>query len=921
MTARTCWKTRKCARSAPFFKVGTLLVSEPRRAPHLARAVPRTQPLTSHALHVTNPSTARVSDHDRDYRPMPHLDRYEADGIAEAPEDYDPEAELEARLRAEAELDDRDQAEGRAGAGAGGRVRPRALEADDDDDHWRRQQRRRRAADREADGEDDEEEEEFEVDIENYDCPLREWITRERTKTEIRRKFSRFLRKYADTEDGELVYRKRIREMCVSNGASLEVSYNDLARREPMLAIWVADAPADMLDIFNEVAKTEALKLYPAYESITKDIFVRITKLPIFDQIRDIRQAHLNCLIKIKGVVTRRTGVFPQLREVMYDCGKCGFIVGPIFQQKGGDETRPGSCPECQSKGPWRVNAEKTVYRNYQKMTLQESPGEVPAGRIPRSKEIILLHDLIDQARPGDEVEITGIYTNNFESSLNRANGFPVFSTYVEANHLSRKGDVNAATNLTDEDKEEIRLLARDPQIARRIVKSIAPSIHGHDDIKAGIALALFGGQEKFVKGKTKLRGDINMLLLGDPGVAKSQFLKYVEKTAGRCVYTTGKGASAVGLTAAVHKDPVTREWVLEGGALVLADRGVCLIDEFDKMNDQDRVSIHEAMEQQSISISKAGIVASLQARCSVIAAANPVGGRYDSSRTFSDNVELTDPILSRFDIMCVVKDIIDPVLDERLARFVVGSHVRSHPRFEADVDVGTSVGSAGDASRPTANPAAADGSAATSADAVESIPQELLKKYTAYAKRFVKPKLSSGDLPKISQVYAELRRESVTREGMPVAVRHVESIIRMSEARAAMRLSEHVSSEDIDAAIAVMLASFIGTQKLSVQKSLQKKFARYTHFHRDYDQLLLEILRGIVREMQYWDSVSGPPAGAGGSAPGGGAAVTVRCRVLEDKASEYGINDLRPFYASAAFASARFTFDAQRGVITHAAA
>ena len=845
---------------------------------------------------------------------MPHLDRYEAEGIAEAPEDYDPEAELEARLRAEAELDDRDAAEGRVGAGGGGRVRPRALEADDDDDHWRRQQRRRRAADREADGEEEEEEEEFEVDIENYDCPLREWITRERTKTEIRRKFSRFLRKFQDTEDGDLVYRKRIREMCVSNGASLEVSYHDLATREPMLAIWVADAPADMLELFNEVAKVEALKLYPAYEAIAKDIFVRITKLPIVDQIRDIRQAHLNCLIKISGVVTRRTGVFPQLREVMFDCGKCGFIVGPIFQNKGGDETRPGSCPECQSKGPWRVNAEKTVYRNYQKLTLQESPGDVPAGRIPRTKEIILLHDLIDQARPGDLVEITGIYTNNFESSLNRANGFPVFSTYVEANHLSRKSDANAATSLTDEDKEEIRRLSRDPQIARRIVRSIAPSIHGHDDIKAGIALALFGGQEKFVKGKTKLRGDINMLLLGDPGVAKSQFLKYVEKTAGRCVYTTGKGASAVGLTAAVHKDPVTREWVLEGGALVLADRGVCLIDEFDKMNDQDRVSIHEAMEQQSISISKAGIVTSLQARCSVIAAANPVGGRYDSSRTFSDNVELTDPILSRFDIMCVVKDVIDPVLDERLARFVVGSHVRSHPRFEPDVDVG-------------ANPSMADAAAANAAaDAVEPIPQETLKKYIAYAKRFVKPKLSSGDLPKISQVYAELRRESVTREGMPVAVRHVESIIRMSEARAAMRLSEHVSSEDIDAAIAVMLASFIGTQKLSVQKSLQKKFARYTHFHRDYDQLLLEILRGIVREMHYWDTV-----GAGGSAGTGGGdganasraekAVTVRCRVLEDKASEYGINDLRPFYASAAFASARFVFDEQRGVIVHAAA
>jgi DNA replication licensing factor MCM2 len=420
----------------------------------------------------------------------------------------------------------------------------------------------------------------------------------------------------------------------------------------------------------------EALKLYPAYESIHKDIFVRITHLPIVDQIRDIRQAHLNCLIKISGVVTRRTGVFPQLQEVMYDCGKCGFIFGPVFQADSSAETKPGSCPECQGKGPWLVNSEKTVYRNYQKLTLQEAPGDVPAGRLPRSKEIILLHDLIDQARPGDKVAITGVYTNNFQSSLNRANGFPVFSTHVEANHLSRTGDKYDTHALTDEDKDEIRRLSRDPRVTQRIVKSIAPSIHGHDDIKAGIALALFGGQEKFVKGKTKLRGDINMLLLGDPGVAKSQFLKYVEKTAGRCVYTTGKGASAVGLTAAVHKDPVTREWVLEGGALVLADRGVCLIDEFDKMNDQDRVSIHEAMEQQSISISKAGIVTSLQARCSVIAAANPVGGRYDSSRTFSDNVELTDPILSRFDIMCVVKDIIDPVLDERLARFVVGRYV-----------------------------------------------------------------------------------------------------------------------------------------------------------------------------------------------------------------------------------------------------
>ena len=216
--------------------------------------------------------------------------------------------------------------------------------------------------------------------------------------------------------------------------------------------------------------------------------------------------------------------------------------------------------------------------------------------------------------------------------------------------------------------------------IDKIIINSIAPSIYGNDFIKKALTVALFGGVAKDPEGKHKIRGDINVLLLGDPGTAKSQFLKYIQKVFSRSVYTTGKGASAVGLTASVQKDPVTREWTLEGGALVLADKGICLIDEFDKMNDQDRTSIHEAMEQQSISISKAGIVTSLQARCSVIAAANPIKGRYDNAMNFADNVELTDPILSRFDILCVVKDEIDKICDEKLATFVINSHIMSHP-------------------------------------------------------------------------------------------------------------------------------------------------------------------------------------------------------------------------------------------------
>lgn len=270
---------------------------------------------------------------------------------------------------------------------------------------------------------------------------------------------------------------------------------------------------------------------------------------------------------------------------------------------------------------------------------------------------------------------------------MNTKNGFPVFSTVLEANHINKKEDLYAAVRLTEEDEKMIRNMAKDDRISKRIVKSIAPSIYGHDDIKTALALSLFGGVPKDINRKHRIRGDINVLLLGDPGTAKSQFLKYVEKTASRAVFTTGQGASAVGLTASVRKDPITREWTLEGGALVLADKGHCLIDEFDKMNDADRTSIHEAMEQQSISISKAGIVTSLQARCAIVAAANPIRGRYNPTIPFQQNVELTEPILSRFDVLCVVKDAVDPVQDEMLARFVVGSHLRSHPQFQADVD------------------------------------------------------------------------------------------------------------------------------------------------------------------------------------------------------------------------------------------
>ncbi|KAI3947599.1 hypothetical protein MKW92_027181 [Papaver armeniacum] len=716
---------------------------------------------------------------------------------------------------------------------------------------------------------------------------LREWVTRD----EVRRLIN------SGNQQGDFEYIRQINEMVLANKCSLEIDYKQFIFTHPNIAIWLAEAPQPVLQVMEDAAKSVIFNLYPNYKNIHRKIYLRITNFPVYDQIRNIRQIHLNTMIRIGGVVTRRTGVFAQMQQVKYDCGNCGSVLGPFFQNSY-SEVKVGSCPECQSKGTFTVNIERTIYRNYQKLTLQESPGIVPSGRLPRFKEVILLNDLIDCARPGEEIEVTGVYTNNFDLSLNTKNGFPVFSTAVEANHVIKKQDLFSAYKLTQEDKHKIEKLAKDPRIGERIVKSIAPSIHGHEDIKMALALAMFGGQEKNVEGKHRLRGDINILLLGDPGTAKSQFLKYVEKTAQKTIYTTGKGASAVGLTASVHKDPITREWTLEGGALVLADRGICLIDEFDKMNDKDRVSIHEAMEQQSISISKAGIVTSLQARCSVIAAANPIGGRYDSSKTFSQNVELTDPVISRFDVVCVVKDVVDPVLDEMLAEFVLESHSRSRPKG-ANLDYMSVSDSQED---PDASAELVD---------PEILSQDMLKKYIAYAKLNVFPRLDNADLNKVTEVYAELRRESSQGQGVPVAVRHIESIIRMSEAHARMHLRHNVKQDDVDMAIRVLLDSFISTQKFGVQIALQERFRKYMTFKKDHNGILICILRELVKDALHFEElVKGSIDGL--------TQVEVKVEELQNKARVYEIYDLKPFFTTPEFSSANFHLDEYRGVIIH---
>jgi len=812
----------------------------------------------------------------RDYRAIPELDSYDHANLDSQQYENDPRA----RVAAERAMEQRDQRQQRRiGVPKNVSAPVALLEEDDEPDRLRGFGMDLREMNYEEAG--------GIVNLEDFQGPLRDWLSKEEVQIEVRRRFKDFITGFVD-ESGETVYTNKISTMCNDNKRSLEVVFQHLSQEQPVLGIWIADCPKDLLKIFDSEVMKIISYSYPHYSTIHKSVFVRIVDLPLSDKLRDLRQEHLNAFIRVKGVVTRRTSVFPQLKYVKWNCLGCGQVIGPFSVDGDGPPTSPNSCPNCQKKR-FMINAQQTLYANYQKITLQESPGSVPAGRIPRSRQVIVTDDLVDTVRPGEEIVVSGIYTNIYNPSLNMQNGFPVFTTIIEANYISKAHDFLSNETINEVDEKNIKNLAKRPDVEQILVNAIAPSIYGHEFIKRAIVFSLFGGMEK-KRGKHRIRGDINVLILGDPGVGKSQFLKYTEKLAHRAVYATGKGATAVGLTASVRKDAMTGQWGLEGGALVLADQGICLIDEFDKMNEIDRTSIHEAMEQQSISISKAGIVTTLQARCAVIAAANPLKGRYDSSVTFVENVDLADPILSRFDILAVVRDHVDNVRDEMLADFVVTNHMKSHPKATED-------------EIKMYNEYMKKIQGKTDE---EQISQELLRKYIIYAKRNCNPDLSKINREKISSFYADLRQKSMEGGGIPIAVRHIESILRMAEARARLHLRDVVSEPDVDVAIRTLLESFIDSQKFAVKKRLEKQFQRYLTKNTDTNSLLMHILHKQVRALQWYRGDTGDELND----------LEVDFKEFEARARELDITQLSNFFKSSQFSRAGFVLDRQKGVI-----
>jgi DNA replication licensing factor MCM3 len=456
-------------------------------------------------------------------------------------------------------------------------------------------------------------------------------------------------------------------------------------------------------------------------------------------------------------------------------------------------------------------------------------PERAPAGQLPRSVDVILDDDLVDTAKPGDRIQLVGIYRTL--GNRNAGNGSSTFRTVVMANNIiqlsSKSGGGIAEATLTDTDIRNINKIAKKKNVFELLSKSLAPSIHGHDHIKKAILLMLLGGMEKNLDNGTHLRGDINILMVGDPSTAKSQLLRFVLNTAPLAIATTGRGSSGVGLTAAVTSDKETGERRLEAGAMVLGDRGVVCIDEFDKMSDVDRVAIHEVMEQQTVTIAKAGIHTSLNARCSVLAAANPVYGQYDPHKDPHKNIALPDSLLSRFDLLFVVTDDIEDAHDRRISEHVLRMHRYRQPGTEEGAPVreqlnqtlGVGVDDRQDANAPTEVfekfNVMLHGGMIDAANAgrrrgknIEIISIPFIKKYIQYAKKRIQPVLTKGAADHVIATYSALRNDELTgnkRRTSPITPRTLETLIRLSTSHAKARLSNRVEEKDAKHAEAIL--------------------------------------------------------------------------------------------------------------------
>lgn len=526
---------------------------------------------------------------------------------------------------------------------------------------------------------------------------------------------------------------------------------------------------------------------------------------------RQLTTSFIGKMVCVEGIVTKLSLVRPKLVESVHYCPKTNMTHTKHHRDAvslSGPATAPVFPTHDAQNNPLEVEYGLCLFKDYQTIQLQEMPERAPPGQLPRSVEVLVENDLVERVKPGDRIRIPGVYRALPNAHASSARSNSIFSTILIANHVQFiNKDVQGPT-LTAQDIKNIRALAKDPNVFGIVASSLAPSIYGHEYIKKSILLQLLGGAEKDLKATgIRLRGDINILLVGDPGTAKSQLLRFVLHVAPLCISTTGRGASGVGLTAAVVHDPETGDRRLEAGAMVLADRGTVCIDEFDKMSAEDRVSIHEVMEQQTVTIAKAGIHASLNARCSVLGAANPLYGKYDRSKSATDNIALPDSLLSRFDLLFIVLDNMDPANDRNVAEHVLRMHrylSRDAGQVMDTVAEDWELNPEGDQRDPTSQVFVPYDKLihVNKEKKVLSIP--FIKKYLMYAKERITPVMNDEAQQKIIEAYDDLRRKEDSRT-LPVTARTLETMIRLTVAHAKCRLSHEATLEDAQTVLEIM--------------------------------------------------------------------------------------------------------------------
>ncbi|RLG12727.1 AAA family ATPase [Candidatus Pacearchaeota archaeon] len=540
------------------------------------------------------------------------------------------------------------------------------------------------------------------------------------------------------------------------------LNFMDLTEFSNKLSDEILVNPEETLRIIEQAIEQSGLQ---------EDTRVRLINLPKVQEIkvRNIRSKHLNELVVIEGIIRQASDVRPQVVNAKFECPSCGTVISVLQMEKKFRE--PSRC-SCGRRGGFKLISKEMV--DTQRLVIEESPESLSGGEQPKRINVFVKEDLVEpkmeeKTTPGSRVKVIGVL-KEVPVPLSTGGLSTRFELAIEANNIIPLEETFEELDINDEDEKQILELAEDPEVFKKLAMSIAPSIWGYEEIKKSLVLQLFGGVQKTRADGSKSRGDIHILLVGDPGVAKSVTLGFMANISPKGRYVVGKSASGAGLTATVVRDEYLKGWSLEAGAMVLANKGLVCIDELEKMDPQDRSAMHEAMEQQSVTISKANVQASLRAETSVLAAANPKFGRFDPYQSIAQQIDLPPTLINRFDIIFTLRDLPDRSKDEKIATHVLLENLEEQTML---------------------------------------VPRELFRKYVAYAKQRVNPKLSKEAIEELKKFYVELRNKPVASESamrpIPISARQLQALIRMSEALAKIRLSNIVSKEDSKEAIELM--------------------------------------------------------------------------------------------------------------------